>query len=516
MNPQDLGLPAKFTEWRASQLDAIYHVGSGPRFTALAMPTGSGKSVVSVALGKLLGGRTAILTSTKGLQDQLALEFGDMVADMRGKSNYLCDLEAPKKVPVPEAICQLGMPCALKAAGCNYYESYRKAMAAPIVVTNYAFWLSSYEYSEGLGGFDTLVLDEAHNAPDELSDFLTVSVAGWEFDAYLDRKRPPKDPQEWPFWAFGCQAKVESELLELKREIERTKKRSRAQMQRIKDLVSLKNRLERVIKLNPDSVVYRQDGVYGDCMWSPVHVEAYNHILFRGINKVVFISATMRPKTLDMLGAKGYAFHEYPSVFPAKRRPVVWVPTTKVQHSMSALDKRLWLDRIDQIIGRNLDRKGIIHTVSYERRDFILKNSKYAALMFTHARKDAPKVVKDFKRAQAPAVLVSPSMGTGWDFPGTECEYQIIGKVPFPDASDPLTQARTEADKDYGLYMAMVELVQASGRGMRAKTDQCQTIVIDDNISWFMWKARKYAPKWFLEGYQESAVVPSPLVLDRA
>lgn len=510
MRPRDIGLPEKFQGWRPSQEEAIFDAGASGRFAALAMPTGSGKSAVSIGLARLLGGRTAILTSTKGLQDQLAEEFGALIVDIRGKGNYLCDLERPKSVTVNEATCQLGMPCMLKAGGCTFYERYRQATMSPIVVTNYAFWLSSYEYGEGLGAFDNLIIDEAHNAPDELSDFMSVSIAGWEFDAYLSQNRPPDDRDGWHTWAYARKLDLDFKIADLKSEIERSKRRGRGQLQRIKDLVSLRNRVDRLLALDVEGLVYHRDGQYGDSTWTPVAITNYNDKLFRGIGKVVFISATMRPKTLDMLGITGYMFKEYPSTFPVERRPVIWVPTVSVKHNMTDLDKRTWMDRIDQIIGRNLDRKGIIHTVSYSRRDYILRHSRYASKMMTHDRKSTAKTVRQFKAAKQ-GILVSPSIATGFDFPYDECRYQIITKVPFPDFTNPVVAARSESDQSYGKYLAMVELVQAAGRGMRAPDDSCQTIIVDDNIRWFMNQNRRFAPKWFLEAFTESVVVPNPL-----
>ena len=68
--------------------------------------------------------------------------------------------------------------------------------------------------------------------------------------------------------------------------------------------------------------------------------------------------------------------------------------------------------RLDQIIGKRLDRKGIVHTVSYARRDWVLKWSKYSRLLWTHAPDNTEKIVEQFKRAAPPAVLVSPSLST--------------------------------------------------------------------------------------------------------
>src|SRR5258707_8109244 len=81
-------------------------------------------------------------------------------------------------------------------------------------------------------------------------------------------------------------------------------------------------------------------------------------------------------------------------------------------------------------------------------------------------------------------VLVSPSVMTGWDFPDSQCRFQILAKLPFPDTRSKITQARQALDKDYGPYLMMQNLVQAVGRGMRSKTDWCETLIVDDNCAW--------------------------------
>src|SRR5712671_925206 len=72
-SPTELGFPAKFKSWYGEQVEAIDRcVFNDRRFTALAMPTGAGKSPVGVATALLHPEvkRAIYLTSTKGLQDQ--------------------------------------------------------------------------------------------------------------------------------------------------------------------------------------------------------------------------------------------------------------------------------------------------------------------------------------------------------------------------------------------------------------------------------------------------------------
>jgi ATP-dependent DNA helicase DinG len=108
-------------------------------------------------------------------------------------------------------------------------------------------------------------------------------------------------------------------------------------------------------------------------------------------------------------------------------------------------------------------------------------------------------VVEKFKAAPAPAVLVSPSVTTGWDFPQEECEYIVVGKVPYPDTRGALIQARMADNRNWAAQLAMETLVQETGRGTRSADDKCQVLVIDDAWRWWWPKYKHFAPAWFQE-----------------
>jgi Rad3-related DNA helicase len=251
---------------------------------------------------------------------------------------------------------------------------------------------------------------------------------------------------------------------------------------------------------------------HNEVKFSPVWPAHYAERLFVGIPTVLMLSATVRPKTAHLLGVSDadMDFHEYDSSFPLSLRPVYHVPTVRMNHRTDDYGLRLWLSRIDQIIGARLDRKGIIHTVSYDRRSFVMTHSEHIDVMMSHSSENTTYTIEQFKRAQAPKVLVSPSVSTGFDFPEDFCRYQIIGKLGFIDTRNKLSAARCESDPDYSPYIAMQQLIQACGRGVRSVTDWCESIIIDDNIGWFLKKYKRFAPRWFLQAYKALPTLPDP------
>lgn len=522
-NPCDLGAPTRFKSWRYGQELAVNRLLDGDRrFSAHAMPTGSGKSLVALVYPLLTNLRAVYLTSTKGLEDQLVREFSETgLVDVRGMSNYQCKglidgywpeqlqywrlTNGARQPTVEDGPCHGGLPCHLKDRGCGYYDAIRVARNSRLVVTNYSFWMSSNKWSEGLGDFDLLILDEAHETPDELSGFLRTEIS--EFDLTLLgvdilAGADAASQRGWSVWASAQWKKADQKAAELYGIV--TKKKEYRRMQ------DLARRLDVLRKMDDTWIPEKGDRCWTfEPKWPAGHAESN---LFLDIDKVVLMSATMRPKTLDLLGIKQEEreFFEYPSPFPAGRRPVIHVPTCRVNFRTTPSEMRWWAARIDNIISGRLDRKGIIHTVSYDRAKYIALNSEHHDIMFLPTGRNTREMVEAFKAAPAPAVLVSPAVSTGWDFPYEMCEYQIIGKLAFPDTRSAVMQARSEEDRDFPSYLAMIQLVQASGRGMRAADDICETIIIDDNIGWFMQKNKHFAPDWFLQSMSRRDIVPQP------
>ena len=67
------------------------------------------------------------------------------------------------------------------------------------------------------------------------------------------------------------------------------------------------------------------------------------------------------------------------------------------------------LNEIDRIIGENLDKKILIHTVNYKIARFLESRSKYSGYLYTHDSRNRLRTLQQFKKATAPAILVSPS-----------------------------------------------------------------------------------------------------------
>ena len=477
-----------------------------PRHIAMGLATGSGKSLVAYLLAHHASlGRTVILTSRLGLCDQYKETFPD-IAEVRGRRHYAT------------------------------FEQYRAAISnaqeSRVVVTTYAFWLATS--GRGTGIPSLLVCDESSEEFSELSSRMEVvlqreDLQRLRFDLLrywqqVLRLPWPDDEGELKTWVrWAAQATQE---IELAREAIRHKKApelwSRVEEEADEHLMLLFSKLALFVKeqmkdppaewvLEVLPVPYggdRSPGVKLSCVWPAASADA---LLYRGVPRVVHMSATLRPKTMDLMGIPRdqYVFREWPHPFPVANRRVLWVPTVRaVEAQATADDWRTWVTRIDQVIEaahRSAGpAKGIVHTVSYRRAQMFMDESRNRdiGLFMTHGRDNTAALVARFRAEEAPKVLVSPAIISGWDIP--EALYQVIGKLPFAPSS-PLSLARKARDPELDFYDVAQQVCQMSGRIVRGPSyvERGTTLVIDDSWGWFGWKYKAFFPAWFTVGKSE-------------
>ncbi len=269
----------------------------------------------------------------------------------------------------------------------------------------------------------------------------------------------------------------------------------------------------------PWACLYEQTKWGSNYKLEPLWARDYAHeLLFLNVPHVLLASATITRKTLELLGlGEEVDFQQYPYLFPIKRSPIIHVPTVFVKQDMTDEDRGIMESRVDQIVGARLDRKGLVHTVSYKLAEALKKYCMHNDVMRVHEKSAAAtrEAVRLFRLAEPPAVLVSPSIGTGLDFPGKDAEYQIIPKLPFvPIKGDPIMEARCRkkqgGDPGYADYLMAQTLTQQFGRAMRSAQDQSETFILDDNWLWVRSRLKQYFPTWVWPLVRRMDHPPSP------
>jgi len=118
-------------------------------------------------------------------------------------------------------------------------------------------------------------------------------------------------------------------------------------------------------------------------------------------------------------------------------------------------------------------------------------------------------VIKQFKAKKPPAILVSPSVTTGYDFPGDDCRVQIIAKLPYPDLfSSKVERARSEEDPKRGIYQMWLTLAQMFKRADRSNNDFQEVFILDNNIEREMAMNADLAPSWLPVYYRKVFEIP--------
>lgn len=519
--PQEMGLPPHITEWRAGQEEFI-HAGltDRARTTALCAPTGFGKTDAEIGIAIESKLPTCIVTNSKGLQDQIMKKYADMgIVDIRGRVNYTCDMRQGYT-------CQDGYSanCPYKnTPGCPSSHAEMKASVAPIVTTNYDKWMAAKAFSTGMTHFKQVIFDEAHHAPTAIAQAMQVFISAHEINEILHVDFPPVELRDtvdgWKDWAIETREIAEEEMRITNTEIKSTAQPKLSWIRHYNHMKELVKRLGLVSTARSKDWVVEE--IEGGFQFDPISPGRYveSALLFR-IPRVIMASATLRPKTLAMSGISRRLsiFKEFDSSFDRKRSPVYWIRTMKCdwkhRHEMHAV----W-NRLDQIASRRRDRKGIVHTVSYARRNDIFAHSNFShSMIYNDKGEGITTKIDEFKNSGAGNIFISPTVSTGYDFPGNECEWQFICKIPFQPGRTKIAKERQQRDREYGAYLAMQSLVQMVGRGTRSETDQCENFIPDDNCEWFIPQFAHLAPKSFygdmrnnIQGfYKRIDILPTP------
>lgn len=515
-SPHDLGLPEKYQEWRANQEDAIVKGMTGPkRVNVISAPTGFGKTGIVLALAAMSPEPTCIVTATKGLQDQYKSEGENMgLADLRGRNNYICTLKNDVNYTCADG---WNARCPYKGTVmCGASQAQMRAAASDKVLTNYDKWTASKKYGQGLDHIKRVIFDEGHHMPEALAKTMQVILSSKEIEGVLGVDflggTDADDMREWKQWAIACRAVAEDALIAARAKLISTHDPKISWVRHYNHMKNLLKRLGTVSTASAKDWVVEQieDGFQFD----PIRPGRYaESALLLRVPRITVVSATVRPKTMYMTGMGNHSFDfwEYDSDFDPQRCPIYWVPTMRVERGM---DLSLLWARVDQVLARRRSDKGIIHTISYDRQKELVGRSRYADWMIFNRRGESiTDSVEEYRESPSGAILVSPSVSTGYDFPDDYCRYQIVLKTPFEPPSK-IQKARQAEDKEYVYYRAMQYLVQAFGRDMRSKTDWSQRFIFDDHFGeWFRGRYGHLAPKSFHAVYKKADILPQPLQL---
>lgn len=499
ITPQSIGLPPRFTRFRpeVKQEETILSLASSPtRFNILQAPPGVGKSIISPSVGLLRGDRILYLTKSKSLQRQLHTDMSPIgLVDIMGHSNYPCaNVKFDPTGEMADLICEGRRK--QNGQHCHYDSLVQQCNDSNFVSTNYAHWvqLQLSGDADRLGKFDFLICDEAHNIASGsclLGDLVSIKFFTSQVERWIGLRMPSKESDLDSYLTWAREALSRTRLMKLNDS---------------RDLMvvnKIRTELERLISESEvaDFVILTFSG---GVQFKPTNLTHYTETyLFRGISSVLLCSATIFREDSKLLGIddSDCTFHEVSSSFSWRRRPFIYYPTTppiKCDRSMGEGERKIWIDRLDQLMTIE-PGKGIIQSRSYDRAEDILSRSKLHKQIIAYDRSTSREAIEKFKSSPAPCTLIGPTIEEGEDFPGELCSYVIWPKVPFLNLKDPFIFRMKEKDKDYTNREVCRSIIQGSLRGMRFDMDWCRIWMIDKH--WGHFRTQPYFFSWFRKAF---------------
>jgi len=534
--PSDFGFdPIRFPAYRPNQLQAFLAILSTvAKYILLQGPTGCGKSLIAATLQRIFEQQLVYTCTTTLLQDQVLRDFSDCLVDrepfgvtLKGRSNYRTRL---KPFPAWNAsICQQSSedrrhcawccenPDSTKKSNCGgegrcpYRLAKQAALDSPFPILNTSYFLNASEYAGIFTKIPWLVLDEGDTGEDALMDFMSLTFTE-EWVKRLEVGLPEKKTVEEAWVRWVKEEAYPKALMQLRAIDVQLGFKGDAWGLRETELAKDQQWLQRAVRKMDfflQSVASRNWVWLPDTLsFKPIRVGQYGQrYIFDKAERVVIMSATLLSpdQVCADLGIPrdGVAWIDLDSDFPARRRPVYYTPVVALTHKTEEEALPQILAEVDRIIEEHKGEKGVIHTVSYSRAAYLMRNSRHQARLFSYgAAASRNKALDHFKKSEDDLVLVASSMDRGVDLPNELCRFQIICKVPWPNKGDRQVAARLYSGLQGQRWYAVKtvrSIIQMAGRGMRHEDDWCRTYILDAQFGplWAQW--RPLFPKWFQE-----------------
>ena len=494
IRPSDILGPSACSRWpsfRAAQtaaMDWLYF--SESRVSAALLQTGSGKTLIGISLGRLIGGRTIYLVATKALEQQVMDDFSQFgMVCIHGRANYTCERYDN---------CDRGAEEKCSLAGthrCPYTYAVEAAKASSMVVTNYSYWLHARGASDQAlisddgEDFSLLVCDEAHGIEAQVTDHSSITISRWMIG------RPMAQMSQLAGQVGESGAMPNPDLTKFFTPI-----LSGLSQSKDKDDKELAANIRKILRMT-GNWVYQFNDTKTSVTFSPVSVRPFVSRIFGSIPRVLLMSASLDEFTCRMIIPKDqtYDYRAWDSVFNPGHAPVYHIPTVRVTRKSTDLDYETLTNTADSIIDSRTDRNGIVHTVSYDRSRRYARNSRHSGRIVTNDDSSSlRRALEQFRNGRRGSILVTPSVEEGYSFEGVQAEYQIILKFPFPNEGQAVIRARCRSILGYRLHYAIQKLVQMRGRPWRSPTDRVETFILDNAVKQvFSQEAKAFLPPGF-------------------
>jgi len=519
-------------------IDSEYKSNTLNKFFLLNLPVGSGKSHLALMIADWYRknvdrvSKVDIITNSKLLQNQYADTY-ESIADLKGKENYECEQYACSCAQGGEFNRLNKTSC----ESCPYSSARENYMGGGISLTNFYLYILYAIYNPKVmenRAAKVLIVDEAHEFDDVMSDFITIKISeniikrykfSNEYDIIRQLKSIGNINQYVNFLGYlqnevmstiesmesGISSKPRN-VTQDKRDLKiskllKTKNTDVKLMQLATDLKQLQLKIEIFLKEykdNPNNWVLessyneklKQKELSLEPIWAYDYLDKY---VFSHYDMVFLMSGTILDKSLfcqlNGLDVSKAVYYSIPSPFNVKNRPIFYMPLGKMSYTNKTETFKRYIPYIKKLLEKYKGKKGIIHTNSFELSNWIKESIKDPRLIF-HDSSNKDEMLDLHLRSEEPTVIVSPSMDTGVSFDNDSARFQIIAKVPYPSLASQKNKLRQKNNPDWYSWKTVSGIVQMTGRPVRSSLDYADTIIIDGSFGDVIKHSSHFLPDW--------------------
>jgi hypothetical protein len=490
------------------------------------LPVGAGKSHVPVTMSNWLRDgaikpTSFILTPQKLLQKQYEDSFelpGNIITSLYGKANYRCHNK--------NTSCNIGSMLNPKCGNCPHNAVKIQAKSSCNVVLNYKLALTLFNYTSIFEPRSLLALDESHNIESFLTEFNSAnilfykceqlnikwcfandlpSVLDWVHTTYF-----PAIEKIGEIYADECEYLLDTPVNSLTQEDQKLIQKFHAMNEHIAEIDQFIRIPLGVIKdkfvLIKDKTQIKFKHLYGK--------ENFHKLIKPFGDQILFMSATINYeetcKNLD-IPLEETAHISVASDFPAENRPVIFIPTLKMNYQWMDDSNRQgrsnMIQALKAVAENHAEHNGIIHAGNYQIATWLFEqlDGKIPHMILHHnpdSGTQRDKVIDAFNNIKTPTLLISPSITEGLDLVGDKARFAIIAKVPFGSLGDAWIKKRMELSSDWYLLTALTDILQGCGRVVRSKDDWGSVYILDASWEYLYRKTSYQIPDWWKQGYQ--------------
>jgi Rad3-related DNA helicase len=530
--------PRKEQKEALSFIESEYQKNKMNKFFLLNLPVGSGKSHLALMIADWYKknvnkmARVDIITNSKILQDQYANTY-ESISDLKGKENYECETYACSCAQGSEFNRLNKTSC----ESCPYSYARESYQSGGISLTNFYLYILYAIYNPKLmesRDARVLIVDEAHEFDDVMSDFITIKITETSLKKYkfaseydlIKRLKAVKSISDYVEFLKHYNTEIINTMdsmsngmssaprnvTEDKRDLKiskllKTKNSDVKMMQLVTDLKQQQSKIDVFLteyKANPNNWVLessyneklRQKELSLEPIWAYDYLDKY---VFSHYDMVFLMSGTILDKNLfcqlNGLDVSKAVYYSISSPFPLRNRMIYYMPVGKMSYKSKEETFKRYIPYIKKLLDKYKNKKGIIHTNSFELANWIKDSIKDPRLIF-HDSSNKDEMLRLHIESEEPTVIVSPSMDTGVSFDDDSARFQIIAKVPYPSLASQKNKMRQSNNPDWYSWKTVSGFIQMTGRAVRSDMDYADTIVIDGGFGDVMKHSSHFLPDW--------------------